>query len=242
VEAFLRAAKMGGKTAISVGVAQTSWVLLNDGVLQHRGHVATIDDYRTNFKTDRGTELNFKDSWKFNVAAYELAKLLEFPLVPPSVERRVAGDDAALTWWIDDAIMEGDRRARKISPPDIESFNQQMYAVRVFNQLIYNTDANLTNLLMDKAGNLWMIDHSRAFRLLKTLENPANLVMSDRKMLARMRELTKPTLTKALGRWLTSPEIDGLLARRDLIVAFFDKEIRAKGEAQILFDLLPRRY
>ena len=32
-------------------------------------------------------------------------------------------------------------------------------------------------------------------------------------------------------------EIDGLLARRDKIVAFFDKEIAAKGEAAVLFDL-----
>ena len=36
----------------------------------------------------RGTELNFRDTWKFNVAGYELAKMLQLNMVPPYVERR----------------------------------------------------------------------------------------------------------------------------------------------------------
>ena len=154
----------------------------------------------------------------------------------------VVGQEAALTWWIDDTMMEGDRRAKDVKAPDTLSFNKQIYAVRVFNQLIYNVDANLTNLLIGKDWNVWMIDHGRAFRLLKTLENPKNLVMSDRKVLARMRLLDKPLRTNKLKRWLSSGEIDGLLARRDKIVAFFDKEIAAKGEDAVLFDLPPRGF
>ena len=37
--------------------------------------------------------------------------------------------------------------------------------------------------------------------------------------------------------YLNDMELDGLLARRDKIVAFFDQEIAAKGEAAVLFDL-----
>jgi hypothetical protein len=139
-------------------------------------------------------------------------------------------------------MMEGERKAKKLQSPDAEGWNNQMYAVRVFNQLIYNVDANLTNLLITKDWNIWMIDHGRAFRLMKTLENPKNLVKSDRKMLARMRELTKPLLNEKLGRWLTGPEIDGVLARRDKIVEFFDKEIAGKGADAVLFDLPPRYF
>jgi hypothetical protein len=59
--------------------------------------------------------------------------------------------------------MESDRKAKKLESPDPEGWNKQMYAVRVFNQLIYNVDANLTNILITKDWNIWMIDHGRAF-------------------------------------------------------------------------------
>jgi len=49
-------------------------------------------------------------------------------------------------------------------------------------------------------------------------------------------------LTSKLKRWLSSSEIDGMLARRDKIVAFFDKEIAAKGEDAVLFDLPSRGF
>jgi hypothetical protein len=42
---------------------------------------------------------------------------------------------------------------------------------------------------------------------------------------------------QALGRWLTKGEVEGLMARRDVIVQFFDKEVAAKGEAAVLYDL-----
>jgi len=240
IEQFLLKAKMGARKSISTGINDTGWVPMDDGKMQHRGHIATVDISKSSFTTDRGTEINFKDTYKFNIAAYELAKLLDFPLVPPSVERKVAGTPAAVTWWIDDAMMEGDRIKKKLQAPDLERWNNQMYAVRVFNQLIYNVDANLGNLLITKDWNLWMIDHSRAFRLYKTLENPKNLVKCDRRVLAKMRQLTKPMLTAKLGKWLSGIEIDGILGRRDKIVEFFDKEVAAKGEAAVLFDLAQR--
>jgi hypothetical protein len=215
---------------------------MEDGSLRHRGHIATIDVTKASFTTDRGTELNFKDTWKFNVAAYELAKLLNFSMVPPSVERVVGNKQAAVTWWIDDAMMYADYLKKKLHAPDLGNFNDQMYAVRVFNQLIYNTDANLTNLLITQDWNVWMIDHTRAFRTYKKLENAKNLVKCDRTVLANMRQLTKPMLKEKLGNWLAGPEIDGILARRDLIVQFFDSEIRAKGESEVLFDLQPRSF
>ena len=44
-------------------------------------------------------------------------------------------------------------------------------------------------------------------------------------------------MRQTLGRWLTKNEIEGLVARRDLIVQFFDKEVAAKGEGAVLYDL-----
>jgi hypothetical protein len=52
-----------------------------------------------------------------------------------------------------------------------------------------------------------------------------------------MRGLDKAVLIKKLGSWLTEEEIEALNARAARIVAFFDGEVAAKGEAAVLFDL-----
>jgi hypothetical protein len=172
------------------------------------------------------------------MAAYELDKLLELNMVPVSVERKVGGQMAAVTWWVDDVVgTELDRKKKKMEPPDLKSWNQQMYVCRVFDQLIYNTDRNLGNLLITKDWKIWMIDHTRAFRRMKDLQNAKNLVQCDRRLLGKLRELNKDNLNQKLGRYLTNMEIDAILGRRDKIVKFFDEQVARKGEAAVLFDL-----
>ena len=176
------------------------------------------------------------------MAAYELGKLLGLDMIPPSVERKIGGRSAAVTWWVDNkAFDELERVKQNIQPPDLDSWNKQMYVVRVFDQLIYNTDRNLGNLVITKDWQIWMIDHTRAFRMQKALENPKNLVQCDRKLLARLRELNKDELKDHLGKYLTGMEIDGILGRRDKIVQFFDHEIAGKGEGAVLYDLASAR-
>ncbi len=237
MEAFLRTAKIGPQRNIPKGVTNPKQATLDDGKFTHDAGIQVIHESKTSFTGSRGTELNFKDWWEFNVAGYELAKILDLNMVPPYVERKVGGRPASLTWWVDNAILEVDRLRQKLDPPDVESWNRQMYAIRVFDQLIYNTDANLTNFLITRDWQIWMIDFTRAFRASKDLLSQKDLVQCDRKLLAKLRELHKPLLQKRLKPYVNDMEIDGLLARRDKIVAFFDREIAAKGEAAVLFDL-----
>ena len=162
-------------------------------------------------------------------------------MVPVSIERKVAGKTSAVTWWVDDVLMdELQRHNKNITPPDLDEWSKQMHILRVFDQLIYNTDRNLGNLLIDKRWQIWMIDHTRAFRSQKTLLSQKNLVMCDRKLLASLRKLDEDTLTGELKAFLTKTEIKALVARRDLIVRFFDDEVASKGEGAVLYDL-PRR-
>jgi len=238
MEEFLVKARVVQKRELSTGITNSHRAILDDGQRKHDAHIQTVNISKTSFQTIRGTELNFRDSYKFNMAAYELDKLLELNMVPVSVERKVGGNMAAVTWWVDDALMtELDRKKKKMEPPHPNTWNPQMYVCRVFDQLIYNTDRNLGNLVITKDWKIWMIDHTRAFRMMKDLQTPQNLVQCDRKLLAKMRELTNDALTKGLERYLNSVEIEGLLARRDKIVNFFDGQIAKKGEAAVLFDL-----
>jgi hypothetical protein len=86
-------------------------------------------------------------------------------------------------------------------------------------------------MLIDQDWHLWLIDESRSFRTHKSLKDPSVLKGCDRAMLAKMKTLDEATLTKEFGKDVSKDEIRGLLARRDLIVKFFE----AKGESA-LFD------
>ena len=239
MEEFLRDAHVGRLREIPKGVTLPKRATLERNSLQHDAGIQTVHISKSEFKTDRNTELNFKDWWEFNVAGYELAKLLELNMVPPYVAAKVGGQSASFTWWINDSMMEVDRVHKKLEPPNLDDWNKQMYVIRVFNQLIYNTDDNLTNFMVDKDWQLWMIDFTRAFRLHKTLRNPQNLVKCDRKLLANLRKLDNETLAQKLVRpkFLTKGEMEALLVRRDKIVDFFDKQIAKTGEAAVMFDL-----
>ncbi len=237
METFLRTARMGAQRDIPRGVTNPKRTTLDDGRLKHDAGIQVTHISKTSFTTQRGTELNFKDWWEFNVAGYEVAKMLDLNLVPPYVERKVGGTAASFTWWVE-GILEVDRLRKNLQPPDVESWNRQMYVARIFNQLIANSDPNLTNFVIAPDWQLWMIDFTRAFRAGKDLLSPKDLVQCDRKLLAKMRELNKPQLRQRLKpSWVSDLEIEGLLARRDKIVTFFDQEVARKGESAVLFDL-----
>ena len=236
MEEFLHFGKIGAHKNIPKGVTLPERATLEYNGRKHDAAIQTVDISKASYQTALGTELNFRDSWKYNVAGYELAKILEFNMVPPYVDRPVAGRPASLSWWIDDTMMELDRKQKKLAVPDLDAWNKQMYAVRVWHELIYDTDPNLTNLLITKDWQLWIIDFTRAFRLYKELRDPKNLVQCDRKLLAKIRTLDRDMLKEKLSRWLTKGEIDGLVARAGNIVRFFDKETAAKGEGAVLYD------
>lgn len=237
MEAFLKTARIGRQKSLPVGVTVPSRAVLDDGRLQHEAVIQTVDITKTSFSTAAGTELNFRDSWQFNVAGYELAKTLGLNMVPPYVERRVSGTPASLSWMVPDAMMERDRHQKKLTPPDMEKWNGEVLASRVFHELIADTDYNMTNLLITKDWRTWMIDFTRGFRRTRSLQEPKGLTAIDRTLLANLRGLTKDVLRPRIGRWVDGGQIDALLSRRDLIVRTFDEQIAAKGEGTVLYDL-----
>jgi len=237
IEGFLLHAQPGVMKSLSTGITNTRRVTMGDGAIQHDAHVQTVNESKTTFEgAHGGVQLNFRDSYKYNIAAYRLAKLLGLNMVPPYVERRISDATGSLSWWVNNAMMEAERYRKNIRIPDPESWNDQMYAVRVFHELVYDTDPNLTNLLITKDWQLWIIDLTRAFRTNETLRDPKNLVKCDRRLLERMREIDGDVLKETLSGMLTKSEIHALDVRRAKIVRFFDNEIRSKGESAVLYD------
>ena len=237
-EEFLRTARIVTTHGVNKGVTNTLRVTMTDGRITHDASVQRIDEHKSVFeKSTGGSELNFRDTYKFNIAGWRLARLLGLDdMVPPSIERKFQGQTAAFTWWIDDVLMdEVARTSKKIEPPDQDHWNSEMYVVRVFDQLIFNTDRNLTNLIIDKQWRIWMIDHTRAFRIQRTVPDSKNLVKCDKTLLAKMKSLDAPGLERELAPYANKEEVRGLLARRDFIVNFFER----KGDGA-LYDRPPR--
>ena len=161
-------------------------------------------------------------------------------MIPVSVEQKIRGKVAAATWWVDDVkMMDTERYQKKIRPPRPAPWIDQRFQVRIFNELVYNTDANLGNLLITQDWKLVMIDFSRSFRWHKELRQPKNLRNGrlDRRFYDGIRALEKSQVERHLGDMLMEPEIEGLMARRDKIVAYFDQQIAEKGEIYVLCSL-----
>lgn len=223
-EAFLKTARIIRTRDAGKGVTGTLRATLSDGVLTHDASIQTVDISMREFRSNRGTELNFKDSWRFNVAAYRLNKLVQLGRIPPSVERNYNGKQGSFTWWVDDVLMdEGQRLKTKAQAPDIDAWNEQLWHVRLFDQLIQNVDRNLGNLVIDKQWGVWMIDHTRAFRLSNKPSTPKNLTRIERGALERLKALDPDVINEAVGDYLTSFEKRALLQRRDAIVAHFEQ-------------------
>jgi hypothetical protein len=239
MEQFLLHANVLRTRGVSTGITGTQRATLSDGKLTHDASVQTVDIYKASFQTARGTELNFRDSYKYNIAAYRLDRLLALNMIPVSVERSIQGKSGAVTWWIDNVkMMEKERFQKKMDPPDQSAWNDQIYQARVFNELVYNTDANLGNLLITNDWRLWMVDFSRAFRLQKDLREPKNLINCklDRRFYNGLRSLNQQTIEAKLGDVLRENEISGLLARRERILAHFEQQIAQKGEQAAICD------
>lgn len=113
----------------------------------------------------------------------------------------------------------------------------QIHIMRVFDELISNTDRNAGNQLWTTDGDMWMIDHTRAFRLDKKLRAPRLLERADRGLLEKMRGLTAETLTREVGKSLNRSEIEAMLVRRGEIVTLFEGMIAKRGERAILYTL-----
>jgi hypothetical protein len=237
-EKFLRTAKIIKTTGARKGVTNSSRVTMTDGNITHDAHVQCIDEAKHEYKTDRGTELNFKDTYKFNIAGYRLARLVGIQNTPAYIERKVGGKSCSVSWWVDNFMMdEADRKKKKMEAPNPEAWNDQIYVLRVYDQLIQNVDSNLTNLLILNNWDIQMIDHTRSFRLSHKLENPKNLVKCERTLLANLRALKKDVVMKQLMPYCTKSEAEAVMARRDAIVQFFDEQIKQKGETAVLYDL-----
>jgi hypothetical protein len=234
-EKFLQTGKIVSQKVLSRGVTKSIRATLSDGKLKHDAHIQTVDKQLVNLYAPDGTPVPWRDSYKYNIAAYRLLRFLGLDMTPASVERKVSARPAAITWWADDIkMLELDRLRNNIQPPDPKDWERQMSTARVFDHLIFNIDRNLENLAITNRWKVVLIDHTRAFSAVPKLMNPEDLTMCRRPLFEKIQGLTAPAIQDAVNGYLTKSEIEGIMKRRDLIVQHFKKLMAEKGEATVL--------
>jgi hypothetical protein len=237
IKQFLLTAKVVSSHQSAKGITHTSRLTLSDGTLTHDASFQPVDEHTMQKKFfDGHIETNFVDSYKYNIAAYALAEMIGFDdMMPVYVERKWEGQTGSLSWWMPVKMDEAERLKSNLQPPDADAWNNQMYKIRVFDQLVYDTDPNLTNFLISRDWKIWRIDFSRAFRVDTDLKDPKALVKCDRQLLGKLKALDGNQLEEQTKRYLTKREVKAVMERRDKIVAYFQKLIAEKGEDQVLY-------
>jgi hypothetical protein len=172
----------------------------------------------------------YNESYKAEIAAYQLDRLLEMHMVPPVVERRLDGRVGAAVMWIEDT--KGWDIAKPVQGPE-PRWSQQVSRMKLFDQLIANIDRNQGNLLYDADWHLFLIDHSRAFTTRSSLDGMAVPAAIDRDLWQRIEALTPTDLDRALGAWLTAGERQAILKRRDKMRAAIERLVKDKGAAMV---------
>jgi hypothetical protein len=215
-EAYLKTAKVEKVGEIPVGVTRPRRAYLEPG-----GLVSSFA-----WKPIRpGFQSGYFESYKSEIAAYELDKLLGLNMVPVVVERRVDHELGAAVMWV-----EGVRSWESVQPlPKPATWGFQLARMKMFDDLISNSDRNKGNLIVDADWHIYLIDHSRAF--VTDVKLPQELQNIDRALWAKMLALDEAGLKASMGAWLDGRQIQALLRRRDLMKKKIDALVAKHGDS-----------
>jgi hypothetical protein len=218
LESWLASAEIVGAEDLPTGITEPQRITLRRGGVELR---AVAKQLSTDFGASHSTQsLNEGDRFGYDVAAYELDRLLGLDMIPVTVTRKVGGQMSAVQFWIEDSINARQMLEAKLVPEGWCPVEPQYNLMNVFDVLVHNTDRTQENLLLTRDWNVVLIDHSRAFTLKQgdprlLYQGPVVLPPA---LAKRLAALDKATLERELGAWLHRRQVDALLRRRDRLL------------------------
>lgn len=229
-EAFLKTAKVTGLKDVPVGVTRPSRAYLESGGLAESMAWKPITP---------GIKNGYFESYRSEIAAYELDKLLGLGMVPPTVERAVEGKTGAAILWAAPTRsfkelggVPGQAGIAGPPAPKIATWTRLVVRAKMFDNLIANKDPNLGNWLVDPDWHLLLIDHSRSFTTMKTMVHKMDNV--DGPLWDKFKALDEASLGAAIGKWVGRSELRAILERRDRMQQDIAKLVKERGESVIV--------
>jgi hypothetical protein len=145
------------------------------------------------------------------------------------------GEPGALQLWIEGA-RPGWHPSEAEQPSDPALWAMESDKMLVFDALIGNADRHEANVLVDSAGKVWWIDHSRAFG--REREIPADRIQRcERRIWEGLKALDPAATAERLAPYMSPLEVDALLERRKRLLALVEKRIAERGEAEVLYSI-----
>ncbi len=225
IEDYLRTVPILKMEALSVGVTKPMRAFLPEGGPTKYLVWKAIQPGRYN---------SYWESYKSEIAGYELDKLVGLNMVPPTVEKTHKGERGAAIMWASPTKSFKDLgvTAAPTAPDRYQAaWVRQLVKAKMFHNLINNIDPNLGNWLVDPAWNLILIDFSRCFTNGSNMAHAFTRVDPD--LWEKFKGLTEASLTPVLGPYIGKGEIRSLLQRRDKMGQTIEKLIKQHGEAQV---------
>jgi hypothetical protein len=180
-----------------------------------------------------------QESYKSEIAAYEIDKILHLGMVPPTVEKTYNKKKGAAVFWIEgtknfNAFPEGKAGGAPTPPASkAEYWSIQLTRAKMFDSLIGNQDPNLGNWLVDDDWNLSIIDHSRSLFGDMNFVHEKQLNHIDSELWDKMKALTMEDLTAKLSMWMSKGDIKSILDRRDKFAKLIDALVKKNGAANV---------
>lgn len=237
-EEFLKTAEIIKAEEIGKGVNKPLRLYLKEGDVENSGC----------WKNPRGNIKGRIEGWQYEIAAYEMDKLLELNMVPPTVERKYNGKSGSLQLWCvyEHNLLEIMEEKIPMPQEKLDHLNKMKYLARAFDSLIANADRTQENIHYTKDWRMILIDHSQSFRSGKKFENhlmygkngikEAQLFRRlPRAFVDKIKALNFETMKKAVGLYLKDKEINAILKRKDLLLEEVAEMIKEKGEDKVLY-------
>jgi glyoxylase-like metal-dependent hydrolase (beta-lactamase superfamily II) len=182
-----------------------------------------------------GKQDGFFESYKSEIAAYKLDRMLDLNMVPPTVERRYDNRQASVQLWVENAIMLLEANKKGLRDPNAARWNQNLHRAMVFDNLVGNIDPNEGNWLFDAAWNFFKVDCTRCFTdSPKVAHDIKKMGRIDRPFFERLKALDRDAVRKEIGEYLTENNaLAAVFRRRDSIVKDLEALAKQRGEAQV---------
>lgn len=232
-EAFLKRAKVVSVKDVGSGATKPLKVKL-----RHKGKEMTAIfkaiDVRMSSPSQFGgkTVEEYSDSYKHELAAYELDKMLGLNLLPVIIERRIKGKKGSLREWVDDVMP---RYGHGQMPPDADRTRDQVQTVWLFDYLIYNVDRRTHNLMIGSNWHPVLIDHSMAFTLFEEPVRP--LYRFPEEVIDALRGLSEDDIKRRLRPFLRTVQIQAFTKRRLRVLEMVDRQIAQARREDVFFSL-----
>lgn len=187
-------------------------VILSDGKTERRAIFKHVNRCRPNF---------MPDCYKYELAAYELSKLLDLKIVPPAVPRTIKETQGSLQILVEGCISL--QHYDEFEDVDPERFLCQMLDVLVFDNLVYWTsggdDVNEDILYHPEDGRVCRVDFAKAFDSVpELLGEEREVKQCSRALYTALTGLEDEAILATLSVYLNEEELSALLVRKQLLI------------------------